>query len=55
MLRLFGQGKGVTLIAEDLALSVKTVSTYRARILEKLSCETTAELIRYAIDAKLVE
>lgn len=55
VLRLFGQGKGVTLIAEDLALSVKTVSTYRARILEKLSCETTAELIRYAIDAKLVE
>lgn len=55
VLRLLGQGKSVSLIAEDLSLSVKTISTYRARILEKLSCQTTAELIRYAIDAKLVE
>lgn len=55
VLRLFGQGKSVSVIAEELALSVKTVSTYRARILEKLSCQTTAELIRYAIDAKLDE
>ena len=55
VLRLLGQGRSVSAIAEDLALSVKTISTYRARILEKLSCQTTAELIRYAIDAKLVE
>ncbi|OQW66371.1 MAG: DNA-binding response regulator [Nitrospira sp. ST-bin5] len=55
VLRLLGQGKSVSVIAEDLTLSVKTISTYRARILEKLSCQTTGELIRYAIDAKLVE
>lgn len=55
VLRLIGQGKAVSLIAEDLALSVKTVSTYRARILEKLSCQTTAELIRYAIESRLVD
>lgn len=55
VLRLFGKGKAVSAIAEDLSLSVKTISTYRARILEKLSCQTTAELIRYAVDAKLVD
>lgn len=55
VLRLLGKGKAVSVIAEELSLSVKTISTYRARILEKLSCQTTAELIRYAVDAKLVE
>ncbi|MBS1873895.1 MAG: response regulator transcription factor [Acidobacteria bacterium] len=46
-------GKRPTEIADELALSVKTVSTYRARILEKLGLRTTAELIRYAIDHDL--
>lgn len=55
VLRLLGKGKAVSAIAEDLSLSVKTISTYRTRILEKLSCQTTAELIRYAVDAKLVD
>lgn len=55
VLQLLGKGKAVSVIAEELCLSVKTVSTYRARILEKLSCQTTAELIRYAVDAKLVD
>lgn len=55
VLQLLGKGKPVSVIAEELCLSVKTVSTYRARILEKLSCQTTAELIRYAVDAKLVD
>ncbi len=55
VLRLFGKGKSVSVIAEELHLSVKTISTYRARILDKLSCETTAELIRYAIEAHLIE
>ena len=45
-----GVGKTTTAIADLLSLSVKTVSTYRARILEKLQLETTSELIRYAID-----
>lgn len=55
VLRLLGQGKAVSVIAEELTLSVKTVSTYRARILEKLSCQTTGELIRYAIEAQLID
>ena len=55
VLRLLGQGKSVSVIAEELCLSVKTISTYRARILEKLSCESTGELIRYAIEAHLID
>ena len=55
VLRLLGQGKAVSAIAEELALSVKTISTYRARILDKLSCQTTGELIRYAIEARLID
>lgn len=55
VLRLLGQGKSVSGIAEELRLSVKTISTYRARILEKLSCESTGELIRYAIEARLID
>lgn len=53
VLRLLGQGKTVSGIAEELALSVKTVSTYRTRLLEKLRLQTTAELVRYAIEAHL--
>jgi two-component system, NarL family, invasion response regulator UvrY len=53
VLRLFGQGKTVSLIAEEMALSVKTVSTYRARVLDKLRLHTTADLIRYAIEHHL--
>jgi len=55
VLRLLGQGKSVSVIAEELCLSVKTISTYRARILEKLSCSSTGELIRYAVEAKLID
>jgi len=55
VLRLLGQGKSVSVIAEELCLSVKTISTYRARILEKLSCTSTGELIRYAVEAKLID
>jgi two-component system, NarL family, invasion response regulator UvrY len=49
ILSLFGAGKTVREIAEDLSLSVPTVSTYRARVLEKLGMRTTAELVRYAV------
>lgn len=55
VLRLLGQGKSVSVIAEELCLSVKTISTYRARILGKLSCESTGELIRYAVEARLID
>ncbi|MBK5052903.1 response regulator transcription factor [Burkholderia sp. R-70006] len=46
---LYGAGKRAGVIARELALSPKTVNTYRARLLEKLNVGTTAELIRYAI------
>lgn len=54
VLRLFGEGKSVSEIAELLSLSVKTVSTYRSRVLEKMEMDSTAELIRYTIDRGLV-
>jgi two-component system, NarL family, invasion response regulator UvrY len=55
VLRSIASGKSVKQIAEELALSVKTVSTYRARILEKTGMKTTAELIRYALREQLVD
>lgn len=55
VLRLIGSGNTPTQIAEQLALSIKTVSTYRARILEKLNLRTTAELIRFAVDHQLTK
>lgn len=55
VLRLIGSGNTPTEIAEQLTLSIKTVSTYRARILEKLSLRTTAELIRFAVDHQLAK
>ncbi|HEV8540136.1 MAG TPA: response regulator transcription factor [Nitrospiraceae bacterium] len=53
VLRLLASGKTVTEVAQELTLSVKTVSTYRARILQKLGYRTTAELIQYAIRNQL--
>jgi DNA-binding NarL/FixJ family response regulator len=47
-------GKTVTGIAEELSLSVKTISTYRARILEKLGVKNSAEITQYAIRNNLV-
>jgi len=55
VLCLIAGGKTPTDIADTLALSIKTISTYRARLLEKLKLKTTADLIRYALDHKLVE
>lgn len=55
VLRMIGAGKTVKQIAEELHLSVPTVSTYRARILEKLNMKTTAELMRYALRNHLVD
>ena len=53
--RRLSVGDSVTKIGEDLCLSVKTVSTYRARILTKMNMSNNAELIYYAIKQKLVD
>lgn len=55
VLRLIATGKTVTQIAEALSLSVKTVSTYRSRILQKMNLHTNADLIHYAIQHGLIE
>ena len=55
ILVMIGSGKTVSQIAEELHLSVTTVSTYRARILEKMNMSTTAELMRYAFRNHLVD
>jgi two-component system invasion response regulator UvrY len=54
VLRLIASGKTPTAIAKELTLSVKTISTYRMRILEKMSMSNNAELTHYAIQNKLV-
>jgi DNA-binding NarL/FixJ family response regulator len=53
--QLIVSGKSVTEIARDLALSVKTVSTHKARIMEKMSLSNQAELVRYAVRHKLID
>ena len=55
VLCMLASGKTVTEIADELALSVKTVSTYRSRILEKMNMKNNAELIHYAVQNKLVD
>jgi DNA-binding NarL/FixJ family response regulator len=55
VLRLIGSGKTISQIAEVLHLSVTTVSTYRARILEKLGMTTTAEMMNYAVRNRLAD
>ena len=55
VLRLIASGKPVSAIAKELSLSVKTISTYRARILEKMGMANSAELTHYAIQNHLVD
>ena len=55
VLRMIASGRTVKQIADEIALSVKTISTYRARILLKTGMKTTADLIRYALQTHLVE
>ncbi|TAL09150.1 MAG: response regulator transcription factor [Nitrospirae bacterium] len=54
VLLMIGAGSSIKEIGEELRLSVKTVSTYRTRILQKMGLRTNAQLIRYAIREKLV-
>ncbi|MGV7221710.1 MAG: response regulator [Nitrospinales bacterium] len=51
---LIGVGKRLKDIADELHLSINTVSTYRARILVKMEMETNADIIRYAIENNLI-
>jgi len=53
--RLLASGKTVSEVAEQLSLSVKTISTYRSRILHKMKMKNNAELMRYALQQKVVE
>jgi two-component system, NarL family, invasion response regulator UvrY len=55
VLRMIASGKAVGQIGEELSLSVKTISTYRARILEKMRMQNNAELTHYAIKHLLVD
>ena len=55
VLRMMAAGRTVQQIAEELMLSAKTISTYRARILEKLNLKSNAEMIHYAIQNRLIE
>jgi DNA-binding NarL/FixJ family response regulator len=55
VLRMIASGLTVSQVAARLTLSVKTVSTYRARVLEKMNMKTTAELMHYGIQQGLVD
>ena len=52
---MIASGLTVSQVATRLSLSVKTVSTYRARVLEKMNMKTTAELMHYGIQNGLVD
>jgi len=53
--KLLATGKSVSEIAEQFALNVSTISTYRARIMEKMNLKTNADLTLYAIEFKLIQ
>ncbi|HKQ35462.1 MAG TPA: response regulator transcription factor [Nitrospiraceae bacterium] len=52
---LIAVGRTLTDISDQLSLSVKTISTYRSRILTKLNLKTNADLARYAVQQRIVE
>jgi len=55
VMRMIASGKTISEIAKKLFLSVKTISTYRSRILEKMRMKSSAELTHYALKNRLVE
>lgn len=55
IMKLFAKGKGINEIAEELFISNKTVSTHKARLMQKLNFQSNAELVRYAADHSLIE
>jgi DNA-binding NarL/FixJ family response regulator len=52
---MIASGKAVSQIAKELSLSVKTISTYRARVLEKMDMKNNSELTHYAVQKSLVQ
>jgi DNA-binding NarL/FixJ family response regulator len=54
VLRLIGEGRTVSEVAKALTLSVKTISTYRTRLMTKMDMRTNAELVHYAIRTGLI-
>jgi two-component system, NarL family, invasion response regulator UvrY len=52
---MIAKGKKLKHIADDLFLSTNTISTYRARVLEKLNLKSTAEIIHYALKYQLIK
>lgn len=54
VLRILGSGESLQACAKQLKISTSTASTYRSRVLEKLNLENTAELIRFALENKIV-
>ena len=55
VMQLIALGRTVKEIGFELSLSVKTISTYRTRIMEKMKLKTNADIIRYAVREKLVD
>lgn len=53
--RMICLGRSITQIADELSLSVKTVSTHKTRILQKMRVESAAELVRYAVKHRLID
>lgn len=54
VLRILGSGKGLQDCAKQMKISTSSASTYRARVMEKLNLQTTAELIRFALENNIV-
>lgn len=52
--KMIAQGKSLVEISKELSISIKTVSTYRARVLEKLNLKNNAEIVNYAIRNSLI-
>ena len=55
VLRHLGTGRSVKEVADELALSPKTVSTYRTRLMEKMGLSSTSDLVRYAAQYGLIQ
>lgn len=55
VMRLLGAGVSNNEIADRLSISIKTVSTYRTRLMEKMGFTTTADIIRYAVENGLID